>query len=156
MTVSFAGFQTFVTGVMGVASGNLPATGQQQFCYDLALYTVNQWLQNVAPGAPPQIVQSLYDVAVYNLAGHNLALLATDQSSQTNPTFWTSLRITLGLNAFAAGTVISAADESTSASFTAAEWASTLTVGQLQYLKTPWGRQYIDFAQKIGTVWGVS
>ena len=31
-----------------------------------------------------------------------------------------------------------------------------LTIGNLQNLKTPWGRVYLGIAQSYGTLWGLS
>jgi hypothetical protein len=52
--------------------------------------------------------------------------------------------------------VVSADDASTSGSFNIPEQFNGLTIGDLQNLKTPYGRQYLAIAQKYGELWGIS
>ena len=153
---TFAGFQSFMTNVMQVPTGAVPALSQQQFAYDLACYMVSDLLSQVQPTSPPVALASLYDTAVYNLAGHYLVVFTTDQPGETPANYWSSLRDTLGLNAFAPGIIMSASNDSSSASYTVMEFAKNLTADQLQMLKTPWGQLYLSLAQSVSTVWGLS
>jgi hypothetical protein len=36
------------------------------------------------------------------------------------------------------------------------DFVKTLTLANLQQLKTPWGRQYLAYAQSAGPLWGLS
>jgi hypothetical protein len=55
-----------------------------------------------------------------------------------------------------AGVIGSSADETTSESLVVPEAMKNLTLQNLQNLKTPYGRQYLYFAQAFGTNWGLS
>jgi hypothetical protein len=78
---------------------------------------------------------------------------ATDQSGQT---FFATARTNYGINSFVAGVIGSSADETTSESLVVPEAMKNLTLQNLQNLKTPYGRQYLYFAQAFGTNWGLS
>jgi len=47
-------------------------------------------------------------------------------------------------------------DEATSQTLLTPEAMKGLTLADLQNLKTPWGRQYLAFAQSYGTLWGIT
>ena len=55
-----------------------------------------------------------------------------------------------------AGVISASNDESTGESVLNPEFMKTLTLGNLQNLKTPWGRQYLAFAMDFGETWGIS
>lgn len=141
-----AGFLQFIRSVMGINTTVLP-DGSQSItdAYDMAVAIVNLTL-NVVP--------AVYTLAVYNLAGDNLVNWAMDVAGQT---YFAELRKELGVNNFAAGVVTSASDESTSTSLATPDYMKKLTLSDLQNLKTPYGRQYLAFAQRYGPgAWGVS
>lgn len=101
----------------------------------------------------------IYTLAVYNLATDNVYRFAQDtpSASRTPPLFFEAMREKLGLNNFTAGVVASSGDEGTSVSLLNTEAMKNLTLMDLQNLKTPWGRQYLYFAQMMGpTVIGLS
>lgn len=95
----------------------------------------------------------IYDTAVYNLAGHLLIESAQDQPNQT---FFVDLRKTWQLNTFVPGVVSATGDEGTNASYTVPQFMSGLMMSDLDYIKTPYGRNYMSYAQRIGVVWGIS
>jgi hypothetical protein len=94
-----------------------------------------------------------YDQAVYNLATSNLIELAQDQTGQT---FFSALRTKFNILNFVPGLISSTADENTSESLLNPEFMKKLTIADLQYLKTPYGRAYLAIAQRIGSVWGMT
>lgn len=159
-TPTYSGFVAWVFGSgMGVPTAYLSSTDPVlQLCYDISIDTVR-----LAFGcfAPP-----VYQLMMYNLAGHYLAQFAQDPSPLPNPPFiivdgvsygfWSYLRKTTKLNGFISGIVQASSDEGTSVTLVAPKWADNLTAGQLQLTNTPWGRTYLGWAQDAGTGWGMS
>jgi hypothetical protein len=115
------------------------------YAFDTAVAVVNLQLQCASALA--------YMLGIYNLATDNLINWAPDTAPST---FWADLRTKFGAYNFIGGTVVSASDEGTSDSLATVESLTNLTIGQLQNLKTPWGRQYLAFAQEVGSQWGVT
>ena len=157
MGPTLAGFLTFIANVMQIPTSALPSNSQYpSWAYNFALQVVNPQLGLGICPAPGN--WSIYALAVYNLAGHTLILYAQDQSGQT---YFSKLRGPIadggyGINAFVAGVVQSAADETTSDSLVVPESLKGLTLMNLQQLKTPWGINYLNLAQDFGQIWGVS
>ncbi|HEX7911785.1 MAG TPA: hypothetical protein VF534_27340 [Paraburkholderia sp.] len=105
----------------------------------------------VPPSCMPPI---LYVTAVYNYGMHKLLKIAQDQPGQN---FFAMQRQTFNLLAFKAGPVASTADQSTSTTFVTPDFLKGLTIGDLDLLLTPWGRDYLDYSQMYGpNVVGVS
>lgn len=91
--------------------------------------------------------------ALYNLAADRLFNFATDQSGQV---FFKEKRSEFGLTerGFLPGVIAGAGDSGTSASLLNQEFMQHLTIGDLQTLKTPYGRAYLSLAQAYGpTPW---
>ncbi|WP_321913576.1 hypothetical protein [Paraburkholderia sp. J11-2] len=99
------------------------------------------------------IGQDYYCFAVYLLATSFLINWCPDQPGQT---FFATLRSQWNLTGFVGGTVQSSADESTSESLLAPDFIKGLTLGQLQALKDPYGRQFLAMCQDLGPIWGIS
>lgn len=95
----------------------------------------------------------LYLRAVYCLASDRLINIAQDPSG-TN--VFSTIRSNLKITSFTPGVIAASADESTSQSFQVAESLSNLTLPDLQNLKTPWGREYLGYAQQAAPIWGLS
>jgi hypothetical protein len=154
MNPTLAGFQAFITGVMGINAlylpSNSPAIG---WAFSMAMMIVNPDLALVATPSNAPVQTSMYTQAVYNLAADNLINYAQDQTGRT---YFADLRTAYGINNFAAGVVSAASDQGTSSSMVVPDNLHNLTLSQLQNLKTPWGRQYLAFAQTAGTMWGVA
>lgn len=143
---TLAGFQWFITSIMGINSLVLPTNSPViAYVYGLATSTVNTQLAAVGG--------DIYSQAVYNLAGDFLINYAQDQPGQT---FFADTRATFHVNDFVSGVVTSAGDSSTSDSLEVPEQFKNFTLADLQNLKTPWGRTYLALAQKVGNLWGVS
>jgi hypothetical protein len=120
-------------------------------------YALNQAIALVPcyPGIPG-IISTL---AVYNCATHLVFLMTPDQVGQTYFQTARSNDATSGYNLIApsTGLVVASSDEGSSVTLTAPEWAKGLTIGQLGYMKTPWGREYLDYIQSAGpTIWGLT
>jgi hypothetical protein len=99
------------------------------------------------------IGQDYYCFAVYLLATSFLINWCPDQSGQT---YFQCLRKQWNLTGFVGGTVQATADQGTSESLLAPEFLSGLTLGQLQALKDPFGRQWLGMMQDNGPIWGIS
>jgi len=101
----------------------------------------------------PTVAGIDYTLAVYNCAGHLLLGTAPDQTGQT---YFATTRATFDMNAFTAGVINSSSDQSTSNSMTIPENLQNLTVGDLWFLKTPYGRAYMAYAMDFGQVAGLT
>jgi hypothetical protein len=148
------GYTDWVYSVMGVPPSVLPSDSIYiQMSYDIAYEFVNQYINMVNPG--------VFTVAVYNLAGNFLVNIAQDDPAAIPPpdnaaTYWADLRAGLNLNSFVPGLVDNAADQGTSAGLQLLNSMKDLTIGDLQLLKTPWGRVYMGIAQSVGSMWGLT
>jgi hypothetical protein len=142
-----AAFVDFIRNSMEINTTVLPDDSPWiPLCYNLSVEIVNYVLQCISP--------LIYDQCVYNLGGDNLVNYAQDVPGQT---FFVTLRNTLKINNFVAGVISESHDETTGESLTVPDFFKTLTLANLQNLKTPWGRQYMAFAQSYGpNVWGLS
>ena len=143
---TLAGFQWFITSIMGINTTVLPANDSViSWVYEQALSTVNLYISYAAP--------NIYTQAVYNLAGDFLLNFAQDQPGQT---YFAGQRQIFHLYDFVAGVVSSTADESTDTGLEVPEQFKNFTIADLQNLKTPYGKTYLGIAQKYGTLWDIS
>lgn len=162
---TIAGFISWVRAVMGITTTVLPDSSVYfTYAFEVAMMVVNQQLNTVsytASGSAATI--SLYTLAVYNCAGSNLLNFAQDLPdappyepySSTIP-YFQYVRQQFGINSFVPGLVQASTDERTNSIYLIQEAAKDFTLSDLQYLKDPYGRQYLAFAQKAGTIWGLS
>jgi len=149
---TLAGFSDFVYGVMLIDPLYLPTNSPViTYAFDVAFSVVNQAL--CAVRSPPGQPWSIYAMAVYNLGGSNLVNYAQDQPGWT---FFSDLRMSLGIAKFQPGVVSSTGDVGTSVAILNPEFMRSMTLANLQQLKDPWGRAYLQFAQDYGTLWGLS
>ncbi len=151
---TLSGFQAWAYSAMGIPETVIPP-GSQWFSYafNVAVSVVSTQL---ACAAGP-----IYMLAVYNLGGDNLINWAQDPSPPvlypgTNEPYLQHLRAEFKINNFVPGVVSSSGDETTNTSLEVIAALKELTIGQLGNLKTPWGRQYLAFAQDTGPIWGLS
>ena len=141
-----AGYLLFIRQIMGISIAVLPdASPYIDYSFQVSLATVSLDLAIVVPG--------IYPLAVYNLAGDRLLNYAQDQPDST---YFKDLRQQLNLTSFVPGVIQSSSDVTTSQSFAVAQALNKLTLGDLQNLKTPYGLQYLAFAENLGTLWGLS
>ena len=141
-----AGFLAWVRAVMGITTAQLPdASLALTYAYQVAVALVNPQIGLASP--------IMYTLAVYNLGGDNLINWAQDTPPST---LFADQRKAYNTYNFIAGTISSAGDEGTNESIATVDALTKLTLGQLQNLKTPWGRQYLSIAMSVGTNWGLS
>lgn len=156
-TPSVTGFLAFVRAQMGISTTILPDSSTDiTDAYNYAIEIVSDSFINLGG--------TIYTRAVYNFAGDNLINNAVDQPSAT-PTsgsippplpYFEDLRRKWQINSFVSGVINSSSDESTSQSMVVQKAAEDFQLGDLQLLKTPYGRAYLAIAQKYGPVLGIS
>jgi hypothetical protein len=139
-------FILWIRQIMGVTSDVLPDDSPYIItAYLISSQTVNLYLNLASP--------ILYNQAVYNLGGDILVNITQDVSPST---YWANMRTSLGTNNFIPGMINATNDEDTSAAILTPLGLQNITLGDLQNMKTPWGRMYLSIAQSVGTMWGLS
>jgi hypothetical protein len=133
-----------------------------------AIYNMSLDVVNILLAGVPQIgsptYPNQYAIAVYNFAGDRLIALTPDSDPPvmypgTDPPipYFEYLRNKFGIDSFVAGVVTYTADVSTSVSFQVPDWMKTLSMSDMENLKTPWGRRYMAIAQQYGpTIVGIT
>ena len=144
-TPNLADFTTFATNQGVVAT--YTASDSEYF----------QWAFNRAMAqalTAPTIVAIEYVLAVYHLATDRFVRLAMDDGLGT---FYQTQRVNFGILDFKPGVVMASGDGPTSQTLVVPDYYKTLPMWAQELLKTPWGREYISFAQMYGPyVVGVS
>lgn len=140
-------YTSFLYGVVGIPTANLPASDPMiATTLKIALEIVNAIL-NMGSA-------TLYTLAVYNLGADRLINFANDIDGQS---YFKDLRKELRILDVRVGVPSAANDAGTAVSILNPEQLKTLTLADLQTLKTPYGRQYMGIAQDFGpTIWGLS
>ena len=143
---TLAGYIAWIYSVIGIPPTELPSNSPViAMSFNISLEIVNLALSQVSP--------TIYELAVYNLAGDSLLNYAPNQP---NSTYFSELRQQLDLTGFVPGVISGSSDESTSQTILTPDAMKNLTLMDLQNLKTPYGRQYLAFAQAYGTLWGLT
>ena len=116
-----------------------------------------QWAFNRAVAqalTAPTIVAIEYVLAVYNLGTDRFVRLAMDDGQGT---FYATQRSNFGILEFKPGVVMASGDNSTSQTLVVPDYYKELPMWGQELLKTPWGREYLAYAQMYGPyVVGVS
>lgn len=97
----------------------------------------------------------IYLRAVYCLATDRMVNIAQDPPSGASTVFH-DLRSQFSIYSFTSGVISGSSDESTAQSFAVATSLNDLTLADLQNMKTPWGREYLGYAQQGYPIWGLS
>lgn len=139
-------YTTFLYNVVDIPVANLPDTAP-------IIATSLQIAQDIVSFAILRASADLYTLAVYNLAADRLLNYAPDVSGQT---WFRDTRKKMRLLELSVGVPTSVSDGGTSVGVLNPEALKNLTLANLQLLKTPYGRQYLEIAQSWGTIWGVS
>lgn len=94
-----------------------------------------------------------YTLTVYNGAGHILLAITPDQPGRT---WFDEARQKFGLLLPTAGLIESASDQGTANTRGMPDALRQLTISDLYFMKTPWGRAYLAYQQDFGSVWGLT
>jgi hypothetical protein len=143
---TLAGFLTFLRNIANINTTVLPDTSPViTFAFNYAMNICSDLLPllSLAPG------NFLYITAVYNLGTDILYTYAQDQPGQV---YFTQVQQKYQLHTFVSGVVTFAGDEGTQSSLTVPEAFKGLTIANLQNLKTPYGRTYLQIVQDIGSL----
>ena len=142
--VTLASFTAFVLSVVGVPAAALdPAGASIGYAYQTAVAL-----------APYTSVPGIYQLLVYNLGAHFLIEYAPNALGST---FFTDTRAKLGLSgAGSIGLVQASSDNGTSSSLMIPDALKNLSLSELNYMQTPWGRRYLELAQRLGDTWGLT
>lgn len=98
-----------------------------------------------------------YTLAVYNCAAHIQFKITPDQQVSGTPyTFFVEARKAYDLLLPVVGLVASTSDEGTSVTNAVPDAMRQLTISDLDFMKTPWGREYLAYVQDYGGIWGLS
>jgi hypothetical protein len=143
---TLAGFIVFIRQIVGILPMYLPDDSP----FIIMSYNTSLTIVNLDLAC---IDTFIYQQAVYNLASDTLLNYAPDQIGQD---YFATIRKTWGINGFVPGVITSSSDESTSESLLNPDFMRGLTLGNLQNIKTPYGRTYLSYAQDYGQLWGMS
>lgn len=102
------------------------------------------WAESVALYVP-QMNSIIYVGATYNLGLHNLIKVAQDEAGQT---FFVDQRAAYKMLQFITGAISSSGDQGTNQSFAVSDAVKNLSLSGIDLLKTPWGREYLEYAQQ--------
>ena len=113
---------------------------------------------NLVLNVPTQLSGVEYTIAVYNCATHLQLKITPDQIvNNVQLDYFLKKRAEFSLLGPVVGLVSSSSDEGTSVTNAVPEALKQLTALDLDFMKTPWGRSYLEFAQDFGpTIWGLS
>jgi hypothetical protein len=143
---------------MGLTTAQLPDSSPY-FCdaFGVATDLVSRRIQAASP--------RIYMLCVYNLGGSNLINFAQDplgapsvgSNTAGEPlTFFNYWRWKWNILGPVSGVVSSAGDQGSATSLEVPQSLKDLTLNDLQKLKDPYGRVYLQYAQAQGSLWGVS
>lgn len=141
-----AGYLAFLRDVVRIPEEALPDDDPViEFSYNYAINTTLDLMKYI-PQTPDEF---LYSTAIYNLATHILMVWAHDQPGSD---FFQKIQKQYQLHSLVAGAVKMAKDESTSTELKVPSFFNNITFSVLDYMKTPWGRMYLEIAQSIGSL----
>jgi hypothetical protein len=139
--------------VLALAAGSAPPPAANAAGSPFPAFALAQALELTIPA----IRGVGYTLATYNCAGHLLVQTTPDQPGRaTEPGSFTEMRKRFGLLQMSAGLPTTASDQSTSVGLAVPDALRQLTLSDLQFMKTPWGREYIQWNQSFGDVFGLT
>ena len=148
-TPNVTDYTTFLQTSVGIPVSALPADSPW------ITYAFNQGLALTA--YIPTITPIVYVLAVYNCATHLQIKITPDQPAQT---YFSTLRGSGegGFNLVGVPTSVlsGSADQGTSQAMAVPESLKNLTLTDLDFMRTPWGRDWIQYGQDIGPLWGLA
>lgn len=156
--ISLAGYTAFIRDAAGISAAVLPDNSPWiDFTYRISVDTVNLQLLQASP--------DFYLLAVYNLGVDGLFNYAPDVTptvpydvpgNVAKLPFFAYYREKWKIYDFTAGVVQATSDEGTSVTLLVQKAADNFKLADLQNLKTIFGRRYLEIAQRISTLWGLT
>jgi hypothetical protein len=145
-TPNLADFTSFIYNNVGVPVAALPLGSQWPgFAFTQTMAMVSFY---------PTVTPIEYVLAVYNCGAHILLRITPDQVGQT---FFADARKTFKVLSPETGIIQSSSDEGTSNSFAVGQGMQNLTIGDLNFYTTPYGREYLAYAMDGGPgLWGLT
>ena len=144
-TPNLADFTTYATNQGVVASYTTSTSDYFEWAFNRAMAQAL---------CAPTIVAIEYVLAVYNLGVDRFVRRAMDDGQGT---FYSGQRSNFGILEFKPGVVMASGDGPTSQTLVVPDYYKGLPMWAQELLKTPWGREYIAYAQMYGPyVVGVS
>lgn len=138
---SLPDFLTFLSNSVQIPSAALPAfSAWPSYALDQAI--------ELTPCTPCGL-GLLYTLAVYNCATHLLIMITPDQAALDYFQEKRS-RSGFGLVQPSSGVIASASDEATSTTLSSPDWSKKILPMQLQFFKTPWGREWLEWCAAAG------
>lgn len=158
-TPNIADYTTFLQNI-GMNTTVLPANSPWiGYAFDQAVTLTNSYGQfgSAACYGGVSAPNISYTLAVYNCGAHIQIKITPDQTGQT---FFTGLRSPppngYGLVQFVPGVVDTAGDQGTDAGLVVADFFKNITLMDLNFLLTPYGREYLAYAQQYGGIFELS
>lgn len=139
-------FSAWVYAYMQIPVADLPAGSQWLgFAFNQAVALVAYF---------PTVAPIEYVLAVYNCAGHLLLKITPDQAGQD---LFCRARAGFKMLDPQIGIIQSSSDVTTGNSFVVPDAFKNMTIGDLQFYTTPYGREYLAYAQDSGpSIWGLT
>ncbi len=148
---NLADYTLFVQNVMGIPVTYLPSNSP------FLGYAFNRAMDLVL-NVPGGVRGLEYTLAVYNCAAHIQLTITPDQVvGGVAYHYFFDKRAEFLLLQPVTGVVASSSDEGTSVTNAVTDSLKQLSILDLGFMKTYWGRTYLEFAQDYGpSVWGLS
>jgi hypothetical protein len=149
-TPNLSDYTLFLQDAVGINVAYLPADSP------FISYAFNRALGLVInlPGANSGI---MYTLAVYNCAAHIQLMITPDQVVDgVSYDFFKKKRNDFDLLHPVVGLVASSSDEGTSTTNAVPDALRQLTISDLGFMRTVWGREFMAFNQDFGELWGLS
>lgn len=140
----------FVQQIMGVPEQVLPYNSPY---ISYALHRAQHIVLSI-----PCIGGEDYTLAVYNCAGHIQLTITPDVVVDgVSYGYFDKLRVQFDLLKTVNGVVSASSDQGSATTNAVPDGLANLTIEDLGFMKTLWGRNYLGWAQSYGpTVWGLS
>ena len=147
---NLADYTLFVAEVMGISTTVLPSNSP------FLQYALNRAINLVLD--IPTVAGSDYTIAVYNCAGHIQITITPDvMVNGVSYAYFDGLRKEFDLLKPVNGVVATSSDQGSSTTAAVPDGLKQLTIEDLGFMKTLWGRNYLQFQQSYGpSVWGLS
>jgi hypothetical protein len=150
LTPNITDYATFLLNIGMTPTVLPPDSPWIGYAYNQAIGLVNPYGQCYGLGL-------LYTLAVYNCGAHIQIQITPDQAGET---YFQTLRGPgeggFNITGFTPGVVSASSDEGSSTTLEVSDAFKSLALMDLNFLTTPYGRQYLAYAQQSGPVWGLS